>query len=180
MKVCRKSRSALPSLSSPSRSLLSSLLRYLFSLSHPLPQPPHPSDATKVQYIYKKKKQKTHTTLHLKLSKLNSHGSRPPLFPSRRHRNQSPTHSSLYRRDLVDVAAASRSVPTPNAATIMHRRRISISIKSKSDILDFLSEFSEKIERSVSIGDIDFRCGELGVLWRGVRVLVMLELMQLK
>jgi len=63
---------------------------------------------------------------------------------------------------LAAAAAASRSVPTPHAAAIMHRRRISNSIKSESDISDVLSEFGEKIERSVSVGDVDFRGRELG------------------
>jgi len=62
---------------------------------------------------------------------------------------------------LAAAAAASRSVPTPHAAAIMHRRRISNSIKSESDISDVLSEFGDKIERSVSVGDVDFRGGEL-------------------
>lgn len=68
---------------------------------------------------------------------------------------------------LAAAAAASRSVPTPHAAAIMHRRRISNSIKSDSDISDVLSEFGEKIERSVSVGDVDFRGAELGERFGG-------------
>lgn len=68
---------------------------------------------------------------------------------------------------LAAAAAASRSVPTPHAAAIMHRRRISNSIKSESDISDVLSEFGEKIERSGSVGDVDFRGAELEERFEG-------------